>query len=63
MSVLTLKETAKLLGLSEITVWRHIQDKKIPATKIGNRWRILKSDIDKLFEQGKSEPSIQRGVI
>lgn len=41
MEFLTLREVAKILGISKVQVWRiAIQDKKIPARKVGNVWLI-----------------------
>ena len=42
---LTLKETAKLLKLSINTVYTLVQKKKIPAFKIGGKWRISKKEL------------------
>jgi excisionase family DNA binding protein len=43
------QQAADMLGLSLITIRRHLNSGKIPATKIGNRWRIKRDDIDDLF--------------
>ena len=55
MAAQSVQQTAQQLGLSIGTIWRHIKSGAIPATKIGNRWRILQSDIDGLFQKTKTE--------
>jgi len=40
-----IKEAAKVLGISERSVFRYIHDKKLRATKIGF-WRMTKADLD-----------------
>lgn len=41
MEFFTLREVAKILGISKVQTWRIIvQDKKIPARKIGNVWFV-----------------------
>jgi len=37
---LTLKETANVLQLSGRTVHRMVMEKKLPAFKVGGRWRV-----------------------
>ena len=39
-SVLTVKETAKYLRISEMTVLRLVNQGGIPGTKIGRQWRF-----------------------
>jgi len=45
--VLTLKELQEYLKLSEKTVLKLLNDGKIKARKVSNKWRILKSEVDK----------------
>lgn len=44
-SVMTLRETAEYLRLSEMTVLRLIQKGVIPGIKIGRQWRFSKDSI------------------
>ena len=41
--LLTLREAAGILKVSQKTLHRMIQKGRIPAFKIGNQWRILES--------------------
>ena len=44
--IMTIKEVAKYLKMNERTVYRLIQDGKIPASKIGKQWRLNKERIN-----------------
>lgn len=45
--MLTLKEVAEYLNVSENTVRRWSKMRQIPAIKIGRQWRYRKTDIDR----------------
>lgn len=56
---LTLKEVAKYLRVTEVTIYRLAQRGKMPASKVGRAWRFNKERIDKwLVEQEKNKKSI-----
>ncbi len=46
---LSIAETCQLLGASRMTLYRQIKKGAIPATKIGRRTIIKKSELDKIF--------------
>lgn len=48
--LLTLKEVAKLLRVSERSVYRYIDGGRLKATKVGY-WRIQKKDFDAFLKQ------------
>ena len=50
-NILTLKQTAKYLQLSERSIYKLIKQGKIPANKILNKWRFDKREIDKIFKK------------
>lgn len=50
---LTAKEAAAVLHVSERTIMRYIQTKRLLATKIG-QWRIKKADIDRLVKASRN---------
>ena len=54
-AILTVKEAAEYLRMREQTLYRLVNQKKIPGRKIGGQWKIKKSSIDKLFEDGVKE--------
>jgi len=48
--VLTTKELADYLSVSEGTVYNMVKEGEIPAAKIGRSWRFLRPAIDKWLE-------------
>jgi len=44
--VMTIREVAEYLKLTEKTAYRHAADGELPGFKIGGSWRFRKSDID-----------------
>ena len=44
--ILTIKEVADYLKVTERTIYRLSQAKKIPSFKVGGVWRYLRKDID-----------------
>ena len=54
MEVLTVPQVAKMLSLSEITVYRLAKLGKIPARKIGRCWRFSRQAIEKWLTQNYS---------
>lgn len=49
--LMSLYELAKYLGVSNMTIYRYVKRKKIPALKIGRRWKFRKERIDKWLEE------------
>lgn len=50
-NVLTVTELAKYLRMKPVTIYKHVEEGRIPAFKVGNRWRFKKSTIDKWIEE------------
>jgi len=48
--LLTIKEVAEILRVSERSVNRYIESRKLKASKIG-QWRIKQSDLDEFLEK------------
>nr|WP_243896945.1 helix-turn-helix domain-containing protein [Burkholderia pseudomallei] len=44
--ILTIKQVAEYLRVTERTIYRLAAAKKIPAFKVGGTWRFRKADID-----------------
>jgi excisionase family DNA binding protein len=52
----TIQEAAKVLRVSEGTVWRWVRDRKLPAYKVGDRAiRIKKEDLPKVLKRTDME--------
>lgn len=50
----TVQETSKLLNVTELTVHNYIKKGLLPASKIGRRIVIKRSDVDKALKEVKS---------
>jgi len=59
--ILTLKEVAEYLKVTERTIYRLAGAKKIPAFKVGGTWRFSRADIDEWIRrqsgEGLAEPT------
>jgi len=55
--VMDIAHAADYLGISEDTLYKYAQAKRIPAFKLGNRWRFRKSAIDKWMAEQETEPA------
>ena len=51
--ILTTKELAEYLKLTEVTIYKYATEGKIPGFKIGSRWRFEKDKIDNLLKNEK----------
>ena len=49
--ILTIKEVADYLKVTERTVYRLAAAKQLPAFKVGGSWRFSRSDIDSWIKQ------------
>ncbi len=59
--ILTTAETCRYLKVAPRTLYRYIQEKRVPAFKLGKDWRFVKSELDmwlrkKSREQTRSKP-------
>lgn len=52
--VMTLREASQYLGISPDTLYKYLSEDRIPAFKLGNRWRFKKDLLDRWMER-KSE--------
>lgn len=53
---LSVSDMAEEFGIHEMTFYRMIRDKKIPAFKIGSQWRVRRADLDKWLDEHSSVP-------
>ena len=56
-NILTTKELAEYLKLTEVTIYKYVNEGKIPGFKIGSRWRFDKDQIDDLL---KNEEDVEK---
>ncbi|MDP8299853.1 MAG: helix-turn-helix domain-containing protein [Candidatus Tantalella remota] len=48
--VMTVDELADYLKMKTVTIYKHAQEGKIPAFKVGSKWRFKKETIDDWIE-------------
>jgi excisionase family DNA binding protein len=53
--ILTIREVADYLKVTERTIYRLAAAKKMPAFKIGGSWRFSRQDIDSWIKQQSME--------
>jgi excisionase family DNA binding protein len=52
--ILTIKEVAEYLRITEKTAYRLASERRIPGFKVGGSWRFRKSEIDEWIEAQKT---------
>ncbi|HEY3375599.1 MAG TPA: helix-turn-helix domain-containing protein [Candidatus Aquicultor sp.] len=52
IEIMTAKQLAEYLQMSQITICRLARERKLPGTKIGKEWRFPKELVDKLIASG-----------
>jgi len=55
--ILTIKEVAEYLKVTERTIYRLAGAKKIPAFKVGGTWRFSRADIDEWIRRQSVDQS------
>ncbi len=53
--VMNIRQASQYLGVSPDTLYKYVNEQKIPAFKLGNRWRFKKSKIDQWMEEQSME--------
>lgn len=56
--ILTTKELAEYLKLTEVTIYKYVCEGKIPGHKVGSRWRYDKDQIDELLRRNEEKNKI-----
>ena len=49
--VMNIRQASQYLGVSADTLYKYISQGRIPAFKLGNRWRFMKALLDGWMEQ------------
>lgn len=58
-SWLTMREVAKILGVSYPTIARMVQQGKIPAVKVGRQYRISPEQVKRFIAVNTTAPPIK----
>ena len=59
--VINIRQAAQYLGVSPDTLYKYVGQQKVPAFRLGNRWRFKKSMLDEWMEQKSHPPQSVRG--
>jgi len=59
--ILTIEELAVYLKISKSTLYKLVQEGRIPSQKIGRHWRFRKKAIDRWLEETRTSESGPRG--
>jgi excisionase family DNA binding protein len=54
--VMNVREASQYLGISPDTLYKYVSSARIPAFKLGNRWRFKKTILDTWMERKSSVP-------
>jgi len=62
--VMNIRQASQYLGVSPDTLYKYVNEQRLPAFKLGNRWRFKKSKIDQWMEEKtvETEPRGKRKV-
>ena len=68
--VMNIRQASHYLGVSPDTLYKYVSEAKVPAFKLGNRWKFKKSKLDQWMEdqsstgegRGKKKPKAARAV-
>jgi excisionase family DNA binding protein len=58
--VMNIRQASQYLGVSPDTLYKYVNEQKIPAFKLGNRWRFKKSRLDQWMEEKSSEVELRK---
>ena len=48
--VMDIREASEYLGVSRETLYKYVFDERLPAFKLGNRWKFKKTLLDRWME-------------
>ncbi|MBZ5552529.1 MAG: helix-turn-helix domain-containing protein [Acidobacteriia bacterium] len=53
---MNIREASQYLGISPDTLYKYVSSARIPAFKLGNRWRFKKTILDSWMERKSTFP-------
>ena len=56
---MNIRQASQYLGVSPDTLYKYVNEQKIPAFKLGNRWRFKKSKLDQWMEEQSADRDVQ----
>jgi excisionase family DNA binding protein len=69
--VMNIRQASQYLGVSPDTLYKYVSEERIPAFKLGNRWKFKRSILDSWMERksvmgegrGKKKPKAARAMM
>ena len=58
--VMNIRQASQYLGVSPDTLYKYVSEEKIPAFKLGNRWKFKKSILDSWMENKSLNIEVSR---
>ena len=58
--VMNIRQASQYLGVSPDTLYKYVSEEKIPAFKLGNRWKFKKSLLDTWMENQSLNNDVAR---
>jgi excisionase family DNA binding protein len=52
--VMNIRQASEYLGVSPDTLYKYVSEERIPAFKLGNRWKFKKTILDSWMERKSS---------
>ena len=62
-TIMTVSELADYLRLHEQTIYKMAKEGNLPGSRVGNRWRFEKDQIDKWLRDRQSNNGARESVI
>ena len=59
--VMNIRQASQYLGVSPDTLYKYVSEEKIPAFKLGNRWKFKKSLLDTWMENQSLNTEVEIG--
>ena len=57
--VMNIRQASQYLGVSPDTLYKYVGEQKIPAFKLGNRWRFKRSKLDQWMEEKSNQMEVR----
>ena len=59
--VMDIREASEYLGVSRETLYKYVYEERIPAFKLGNRWKFKKTVLDRWMEHQSTQREERTG--
>jgi excisionase family DNA binding protein len=59
--VMDIREASEYLGVSRETLYKYVYEERIPAFKLGNRWKFKKTVLDRWMERQSTQREQRAG--